>query len=383
MEAEDWMYAEEFANYIEKLGISAIAGVPDSALKAFCDYMNKEGKEKFSHYVPANEGAAVGIAIGSYLATGKPVCIYAQNSGLGNMVNPVTSLANEAVYGIPMLMLIGWRGEPGTKDEPQHKFMGAVTESMLEMLQIEYEVLAAESSQNDLIYAFSRAKKALDSNRQFAFVIKRGFFDMTENSLYQNRYTLDREQAVCEIVSSMQDGDILVSTTGKISREVYEQSERIRGNHDQIFLTVGGMGHASMIAFGMAKEMPEKRIYCLDGDGAVLMHMGSIAFIGKQKPKNLVHICLNNEAHESVGGMPTGSVRLGYAQVAAVCGYPFARSADSLPGLQKLLADIQDNPMLAFLEVEVSIGSRPDLCRPKESAARNKERFMQGHGGVR
>lgn len=370
------MYVKEFAAYIKDMGISTITGVPDSTLKAFCDYMSQEGQEIFCHYVPANEGAAVGIAIGSYLATGKPVCIYAQNSGLGNMVNPVTSLANEAVYGIPMLMLIGWRGEPGTKDEPQHKFMGTVTESMLETLQIEYEVLSKELSENDLVSAFSQAKKALDANKQFAFVIKRDFFDVPENSLYQNQYTLVREQAIREVFSRMQDGDILVSTTGKISREVYEQSEKIRGNHNQSFLTVGGMGHASMIAFGIAKEKPEKLVYCLDGDGAVLMHMGSLAFLGKQKPENFIHICLNNDAHESVGGMPTGSAGLSYAKTAAACGYPAVYTAGTMQQLADALVQAQSRSELSFLEIHVSMESRADLGRPKESAADNKMQFM-------
>lgn len=374
------MQAEVFAELLQKIGISTVTGIPDSALKPFCDYMNAADIDGFRHYVPANEGAAVGIAIGSYLASGKPVCVYTQNSGIGNMVNPLTSLVNGEVYGIPVLLAVGWRGEPGTRDEPQHKFMGRITEKMLDVLQIEYAVLKAGMSMDQVMHAFAEAKEAMGNCRQYAFLITKDFFDPQEY-VYQNSYALSREQAVKEIISAVGDEDIIVSTTGKISRELYEQSLILKGHHKQAFLTVGGMGHASMIAFGIAKEQPEKRVYCLDGDGAVLMHMGSLAFLGKQKPDNLVHICLNNEAHESVGGMPTGCAGLSYAEAAAACGYPAVYSTGTLQKIKELFADIKGRRALTFLEIKTGIGSRPDLGRPKETAAENKSSFMQYHGG--
>ena len=357
-----------------------MSGVPDSALKPFCDYINGVGKEQFTHYVPANEGAAVGIAIGEYLATGIPVCVYMQNSGLGNIVNPITSLANEEVYGIPMLLLIGYRGEPGTKDEPQHKYMGKITEPLLDVLGIEHVVLGKELSEQEVDAGFDRAAQKLREGKQFAFVLKRDFLVNEQKSVYTNHNSLVREDAIAEIIKALDTSDVVISTTGKISREVYEQSDKIKGSHAQDFLTVGGMGHASMIAFGIAKEAEEKRVYCLDGDGAELMHMGSLAFIAKQNPNNLVHICLNNEAHESVGGMPTGCVGLSYAKVAETVGYEFVYCVDTIEELKQVLNEIKGKRKLTFIEIKVAMESRADLGRPKETAAENKDNFMRYHG---
>lgn len=377
------MQLEKFVEQIHGLGIETVIGVPDSALKPFCDYMNRRGEEFLHHYVPANEGAAIGLAIGSYLATGKASCVYMQNSGIGNAVNPLTSLANEAVYGIPILLVIGWRGEPQTKDEPQHKFMGNITTQMLELLEVEYGEIGSDTSEQELKEIFVRARKTLLDKRQFAIVVKRGCFDDGESANYQNNYALAREEAIREIILRISEQAVLVSTTGKISREVYEQSDELKGQHAQAFLTVGGMGHASMIALGYAKDRPEKKVYCLDGDGAVLMHMGSLAFIAKQKPDNLIHICLNNEAHESVGGMPTGSVGLRYAEVAKACGYPVVYTVDNLQQLQDTLNKVKEERELTFLEIMVSMASRSDLGRPKETAQQNKSEFMEYHGEIR
>lgn len=377
------MQLHKFVEQIHKLGIETVIGVPDSALKPFCDYMNRNGEEFVHHYVPANEGAAVGLAIGSYLATGKASCVYMQNSGIGNTVNPLTSLANGAVYGIPMLLVIGWRGEPQTKDEPQHKFMGNVTTQMLKLLEVDYGIIGSDTSEEELDKIFAKAKMTLADKRQFAIVVRRGCFDDGESESYQNSYTLGREEAIREIILNINEEDVLVSTTGKISREVYEQSDELKGQHAQDFLTVGGMGHASMIALGFAKERPEKTVYCLDGDGAVLMHMGSLAFIAKQKPDNLIHICLNNEAHESVGGMPTGGTGLRYADVAESCGYPSVYKAETLQQLQDILNKIKEKRSLTFLEIMVSMASRSNLGRPKETAEQNKYEFMKYHGEIK
>lgn len=374
------MLVTDFINEIKRTGIKTLTGVPDSALKPFCDYINGVGKEEFTHYVPANEGAAVGIAIGEYLATGVPACVYMQNSGLGNVVNPITSLANEEVYGIPMLLLIGYRGEPGTKDEPQHKYMGKITEPLLEVLGIEYIVLGKELSDQEVDAAFDRAAQKLREGKQFAFVLKRDFLVNEQKSLYTNHNSLVREDAIAEIIKFLDTSDVVVSTTGKISREVYEQSDKIKGSHAQDFLTVGGMGHASMIALGIAKEAQDKRVYCLDGDGAALMHMGSLAFIAKQNPSNLVHICLNNEAHESVGGMPTGCVGLSYAKVAETVGYESFYCVDTMEELKQVLNDTKGKRKLTFIEIKVAMESRADLGRPKETAAENKDNFMRYHG---
>lgn len=376
------MKAEYFVNQIKGLGIETLVGVPDSTLKQFCDYINTDGRDEFRHYVPENEGSAVGIAAGVYLATKRPACVYMQNSGLGNTVNPITSLMNQAVYDIPMLMLIGWRGEPGFHDEPQHKFMGQVTLSLLEALEIPYSVIGADTTHEQLEQIMHQAGEVLGRNGQYAIVIRKNTFDVRMGGEYTNANTLCREEAIGKILLSLKPEDVVVSTTGKISREVYEQSNQLLGQHGQSFLTVGGMGHASMIAFGMAVNMPEKRVFCLDGDGAVLMHMGSLPFIGKQSPENLIHICLNNEAHESVGGMPTGAVGQSYAVIARHSGYPHTFCAESMQELEQSLKEIGQLHGPVFLEVKVSMGSRSDLGRPKETAVENKNTFMKYHGVV-
>lgn len=373
------MKVESFVAQIENMGIDTLAGVPDSALKEFCDYINGEGGRQFKHYVPANEGAAVGIAIGHFLATGKPACVYMQNSGLGNVVNPITSLANEEVYGIPMLLIIGWRGEPGTKDEPQHKFMGKVTESLLQVMDISYSIVDENTSEEEITVVFQQVKEAFSRNKQYAIIVRRDSFEIETKGKYENEYTLLREQAIEAIVKKLAPSDAVVSTTGKISREVYEQCDRILGHHKQCFLTVGGMGHAGMIALGLANEFTNKRVYCIEGDGAVFMHMGELAFLAKQKPQNMIHICLNNDAHESVGGMPTGAKETDFYQIARACGYTYVTCVDSLEALEKELEYVLRMNGIVFIEVKVKMGSRDNLGRPKESARENREGFMGYH----
>lgn len=370
------MKVEVFCNKIKELGIETLIGVPDSTLKEFCDYIQMDGSKDFTHEVVANEGAAVGMGTGMYLATGKPVCVYMQNSGLGNTVNPVTSILNKEVYNIPLLNLIGWRGEPGVKDEPQHKFMGKVTVPLLELLQIEYGIISKETTERELEMIFQKADTTLKRKEQYAIIIKMNTFSKGKSCSYSNNYTLGREEAIKSIVEYIKEDNLIVSTTGKISREVYEQSDSIHGHHRNVFLTVGGMGHASMIAYGLAKSKEDKKIYCIDGDGAALMHMGSMAFIGGNKLSNLIHICLNNEAHESVGGMPTGAVGLSYCSIAKECGYPKTYSVSTEDELKAVMIQLETVKEMTFIEVKVSLGSRSDLGRPKETAEENKDAFM-------
>ena len=374
------MNVEVFVQHLKKMGIGSLIGVPDSTLKVFCDYVNSEGSNVFNHFVPANEGAAVGLAVGNYLATGHPACVYMQNSGVGNIVNPVTSIAHADVYDIPMLFLIGWRGEPGKKDEPQHKFMGRITESILDVLEIGHEVIGEETTDEELSDILLKAAAALKENRQYAVIIKKNTFDDRKFFDYANEHKLVREKAIDTILESLNKDDVIISTTGKISREVYEESDRLLGDHKQAFLTVGGMVHASMIALGYAKQRPDKKVFCIDGDGAVLMHMGSLAFLAKQSPDNMVHICLNNEAHESVGGMPTGAAGISYAEIAKSCGYPIVKCVTTEEELKQAMAAAKKNNKLTFIEVMVAMDSRADLGRPKESAVENKENFMEYHG---
>lgn len=376
------MKAEYFTNRIKQLGIETMIGVPDSTLKQFCDYLNTDGANEFHHYVPENEGAAIGIATGVYLSTKKPACVYMQNSGLGNTVNPITSLLNREVYDIPVLMLVGWRGEPGFHDEPQHKFMGKITKQLLEVMDIPYGVISKDTTPAQLDCIFDDAAQTLQSNKQYAIIIKKDTFDTRSGAAYQNENHICREDAISKILTALGREDVVVSTTGKISREVYEQSDKVLHQHAQEFLTVGGMGHASMIAFGIAENMPNKRVFCLDGDGALLMHMGSLPFIGKQGPKNFFHICLNNEAHESVGGMPTGAAGQTYAQIALQSGYRYAAVLEDDASLVQFLSSLDQLTGPVFAEVKVSMTSRSDLGRPKETAVENKEAFMNYHGVI-
>lgn len=377
------MKVEFFVEQLKAIGIESLVGVPDSTLKEFCDYINTDGKDEFTHYVPANEGAAVGIATGVFLSTNKPACVYMQNSGIGNTVNPITSLINEEVYDIPMLFLVGWRGEPGYHDEPQHKFMGRITKSILETLEIEYSIIGPDTTEVELKEIVNKCIEKLSENKQYSIIIKKDTFEKRSKSTYKNKNTLVREDAIKAILESVESEDIIVSTTGKISREVYEQADLVNGQHQQEFLTVGGMGHASMIALGIADNMKDKKVYCIDGDGAVLMHMGSLGLIGTRKPNNLIHICINNDAHESVGGMPTGAVGMNYSLIAKSCGYPYVYQVDTLDLLKRALEEARTLGETVFIEIKVALQSRENLGRPKETAIDNKLNFMKYHGVVK
>ncbi len=377
------MQVRVFTDGIRKLGIQTVAGVPDSTLKTFCEYLNFGNEEQFRHYVPANEGAAVGLAIGTYLSTGKPACVYMQNSGLGNIVNPLTSLANKEVYGIPMLFLIGFRGEPGEHDEPQHKFMGRITESLLDCLEVSYGIVDKHTTEEQLEVLWKEADSCLKENKQYALIVKKDTFGKEKFIKYDNGYELSREKAIATLLNDISQEDIIVSTTGKISREVYEQCDNLGRSHNQAFLTVGGMGHASMIALELAESQKEKRVICIDGDGAVLMHMGSLALIAKRSPQNLIHILLNNDVHESVGGMPTGAHGLQYQKIADSCGYRESygiRTEEELEHLGRIMKDLRGP---AFVEILVQNASREDLLRPVETARENLEQFVKYHEIVR
>lgn len=369
------MKAYRLLSELENMGITTIAGVPDSTLKQFCDGIQTyEGD--MEHYVTANEGAAVGVAIGSFLATGKPACVYMQNSGIGNAVNPLASLANRDVYGIPLFFIVGWRGEPGVKDEPQHVFQGKITCELFDTLQVPYQVVDKETTEEEMISIFAQAKKVLDNNEQFALIVKKGTFEKADPFVWENGNAIGREEVLGRILEMLPTDAAIVSTTGKISRELYEQSDRIFGHHNHIFMTVGGMGHASMIALGLAKKRPDKKVVCIDGDGAVLMHMGAIPFIAQQAPENFYHIIINNQAHESVGAMPTGCQGADFAKIAEAAGYVKTLKITAPDEVQTVLegAVAEKGPVL--VEILVSLDSRADLGRPKESARENKESFM-------
>ena len=370
------MKADKLLQALEQRGIHTIIGVPDSTLKQFCDGLQNY-KGNINHYVPVNEGAAVGLAVGSYLADGKPACVYMQNSGIGNAVNPIASLANRDVYGIPMLFLVGWRGEPGVKDEPQHVFQGEITCKLFEVLSIPYEVIDKDTTWEQMESILTEAFEILSGGEQFAIIVRKGTFEKDVPYTWENGNTLNREEALATILKEGGHEAVLVSTTGKISRELYEQSDALYGTHENIFMTVGGMGHASMIALGIAKKRPEEKIICIDGDGAALMHMGALAFISSQSPENFVHIIINNQSHESVGAMPTGCQKVNFSELAKNVGYSWTIRVSTLEELTKVLHNIDEQKGPILVEVLVSLDSRADLGRPKESARENKEAFME------
>ena len=368
-----------FIERIRNLEIEYITGVPDSTLKNFCFYLSYQKDDNIKHLVAANEGAAVGIAAGVYLSTGKPACIYMQNSGMGNAVNPIVSLLNEKVYAIPALFIIGWRGQPGIKDEPQHIFQGEITRDLCNVMNISHGIIGKDTTEGELDAIFHEAKESLDAGKQYAVIIKQDTFDNINCKKNVNKYTLVREEAIAEIIRNSKDDDVIVSTTGKISREVYTQCDNIKKNHKQSFLTVGSMGHASMIALGIALNKKNKTVICIDGDGAALMHMGALPTIAKQNPRNMIHVVLYNDAHESVGGMDTCAPGLSIAEIAKASGYKETYYVEDLDSLRSAFKKAYLSQNVAMIEVKVSLFSRKDLIRPKESAIENKENFIMFH----
>lgn len=370
------MKAARLLSCLEKMGVDTIAGVPDSTLKQFCDGVQTyQGSLK--HYVTANEGAAVGLAIGSFLATGRPACVYMQNSGIGNAVNPLASLANGDVYGIPMLFIVGWRGEPGVKDEPQHVFQGKITCELFETLSVPYSVIDRDTTDEEMDAILREADKTLAQGDQFAVIVKKGTFEKAEPFTWLNGNEMRREEVLGHMLRVLPRDTVIVSTTGKISRELYEQSDAIYGNHENIFMTVGGMGHASMIALGIAEKKPDKRVVCIDGDGAALMHMGALPFIAARAPKNFFHVVINNQAHESVGAMPTGCQQAEFAQIAKAAGYRAADKLNTIEEVDRIGKWVGEESGPILWEIPVSLEVRADLGRPKESARENKEGFME------
>lgn len=358
------------------LGADYYAGVPDSQLKALCNYlMHTYGIDPKHHMIGANEGNCTALAAGYHLATGKVPVVYMQNSGEGNIINPVASLLNDKVYGIPVIFVVGWRGEPGVHDEPQHIYQGEVTVQLLEDMDIRTCIVGQETTEESLRSAMEAFRPALENGKSVAFVIRKGALTYEQKVIYSNAHTMVREEIIRHIVRAAGE-DPIVSTTGKASRELFEIREANGQSHKYDFLTVGSMGHSSSIALGIAAQKPKQKIWCVDGDGAVLMHMGSLAVLGAEKPANLVHVVINNGAHETVGGMPTAAGSADLVGVAKACGYPYAASADSFEALDQELWKAKEREALSFLEVKCSIGAREDLGRPTTTARENKENFM-------
>ena len=364
--------------FIEKLrenSIDCFAGVPDSLLKNICAYIT-DYCDAEHNIIAANEGAAVGIAAGHYLATGKPACVYMQNSGEGNIINPLASLTDEEVYNIPVLLLIGWRGRPGVHDEPQHVKQGKVTTGLLNVMGVNYEVLSKEEDKAEKQIA--KAIKALQNKEVFALVIEKDTFeDYKLQNVEVNNLTMSREEAIQTVADALGEKDCIVSTTGMISRELFEYRAAKGKGHERDFLTVGSMGHASQIALGIAMAKPDRKVWCFDGDGAAIMHMGSMAIVASKAPKNYVHVVLNNGAHDSVGGQPTVGLKIDLPAVAKAVGYKNTCSVDSKEDLAEALKTVVTMEGLTLLEIKVKKGNRKDLGRPTTTPIQNKEALME------
>ena len=372
------MDAQHLLSACKNAGIEFFTGVPDSQLKGLCDTLyaafGVEGKE---HIVAANEGNAIALCAGHYLATGCPGLCYMQNSGLGNAVNPIASLMDGQVYGLSCLLVIGWRGEPGVHDEPQHVKQGQITLSQLELLDVPYMVLDKSMSDADFDAAFAGLRVHLDAGRTAAIVVKKGGLTCSLKPQYKNSRTLAREEAAAHILRASGEGDVFVSTTGKLSRELFELREAAGQGHEKDFLTVGSMGHASMIALGIALDKPDRRVWCLDGDGAALMHLGAMAVLGRKKPANLLHVVINNAAHETVGGMPVCEGALDLSAAARAMGYPHTFRAEDGASLDAALSAAKECGGLALLEVMCAMGARADLGRPTTTPRQNRDVLMK------
>ena len=369
------MDAAKLLEWCEEAGITFYTGVPDSQLKGLCDTLYARfGTGGDRHIVAHNEGGAVALCAGHYLATGKPALCYMQNSGLGNAVNPLASLTDGKVYAIPCLLVIGWRGEPGVHDEPQHVTQGAITLGQLELMGIPYRIMSPES---DFRKEFEELTAELRRNRTAAIVVRKGALTTGEKPDYRNEYRMTREEAAEQILAAAGERDVFVCTTGKLSREVFEIRERNHQGHRRDFLTVGSMGHAGMIALKIALERPDRRVWCLDGDGAALMHLGALAVIGKKAPRNLIHVVINNGAHESVGGMPVCDRGLPVKAVADAAGYPRVLSADGPEELARALTEALEGDGLTMIEARCACGARADLGRPTTTPAENRDALME------
>lgn len=367
---------ESFFDALSMHGVGFYAGVPDSLLANFCAYVDDRGGGE-QHLITANEGNAIALAMGYHMATGKFAAVYMQNSGLGNSINPLTSLTDTEVYKVPILLIIGWRGEPGIKDEPQHVKQGRVTLEQLKLLEIPYWIIDSKSNLSVLDEVMDSLR---ERNAPVALVVRKDTF--TNYKSYKGKVDtlmLTREEALQQILALSKKDDLIVTTTGKTSREVFELRAK-RGENQRDFLTVGGMGHTSSIALGVAIGLPERRVVCLDGDGSLLMHMGAMPVIANYKPRRFLHVLLNNESHESVGGQATSAGGMDFNRLAEAVGYNDYASAIDLQSLKSAWMKLikADGPVL--LEIKIKNGSREDLGRPTGTAEQNKLAFMETAG---
>lgn len=364
-----------FVEKLRSLDIDFYAGVPDSLLKNICAYIS-DNIDNRHNIISANEGGAVGLAAGYHLATGRIPVVYMQNSGEGNIINPLASLIDRDVYQIPVLLLIGWRGKPGVHDEPQHVKQGKVTLSLLDTMGVPYLVLSKDETE-----AASQIETAVDymktEGEAFALVVEKDTFDTYKLQHQVARgWEMSREEAIKCVADSLESRDVIVSTTGMISRELFEHRTAKGQGHERDFLTVGSMGHASQIALGIALEQPTRRVWCFDGDGAAIMHLGGMAIVASKAGANYMHVVFNNGAHDSVGGQPTVGLDIDLPAIAKAVGYRHTCSVSTLAELKEALGIMKDQEGPSFLQVCVRKGNRKDLGRPTTTPVENKKALM-------
>lgn len=364
----------DFFSILNKNGIKFFTGVPDSLLKDFCGFISDNVLG--SHIIAANEGNAVGIAVGYHMATGKIPLVYLQNSGLGNAINPITSLTSSEVYKIPLVFLIGWRGQLGISDEPQHKTQGRITKEMLSILDIPFVEINSRSqhikeSVDELVDIAAKKSTAI------ALLISKDVFKPYIYNSGPNDGKLSRENAVKYLAKKISSPkNIIVSTTGKLSRELYEY-RRHQKDGAVDFYNVGSMGHLSQIALGLAKFSPKKNIFCFDGDGAAIMHLGGLAIVANNNLKNYFYVMFNNGAHDSVGGQSTIAKDIDFEKISLGFGFRQYLKAETLNDLEKVSDIIINCNGPVFLEIIVKRGARKELGRPNETPEINKISFMK------
>ena len=358
-----------------KNNITFFAGVPDSLLKQFCACVTDKC-HKDDHTITANEGGAIGLAIGYHLGSGKIPMVYLQNSGLGNIINPLISLASKEVYGIPMIIIIGWRGEPGIEDEPQHTHQGRVMMDTLKSMEIPTYIL--DTNEESAIKQTSSAiNEAYTKNTPVVIAVRKNTFDKYNSTKEEIDLPLSREDAIITSTQELPKNAVVVCTTGMPSRELFEYRAMNNQGHHKDFLTVGGMGHASQIALGIAKTQKDSMIYCFDGDGAALMHMGSLAIVGQSSASNLIHVLFNNGVHDSVGGQPTVGFEVDFCQIAKSCGYMSSTKVRTFTEIIESFNLLKEKPGPHFIEILVRPGNREDIGRPTSSPLDNKKLIME------
>lgn len=369
----------DFYDALRENGFEFFTGVPDSLLKDLCAFIT-DNVSATNHVISANEGSAVAMAVGYHLATGRLPVVYLQNSGMGNAVNPLLSLADPAVYGVPILFIVGWRGEPGVPDEPQHVTQGRLMTRMLDALELKYDIVDSRTQDISAVLRGASARMKAEAASHVLLVRKNTFEPYRMRQPEETSPLPGREAALERVVAALGEHDLVVATTGMTSRELFEIRERNQQGHQKDFLTVGSMGHCSQIALGIAQQVPRCHVFCLDGDGAVIMHMGGLAIIGAQQPANFRHIVLNNGAHDSVGGQPTVGRTVDFCGIARACGYAAAESVSSLDAIASAVSRMRNTSGPCLLEIVVRKGARKDLGRPTTSPRKNMEDFMRALG---